>query len=108
MRTKLSVELEKGPCRKFLQDGTCRFGAECRFSHLQDYQIAELRHAGLLNILLSEFSFFLYLFLFPTVAQVEEETCAVKLPSQLCGKKNKEPTGQEFVRRIEDKLGLYK
>lgn len=39
----LHDELEKKPCRKFLQRGFCDFGPNCRFSHMSEVDLAHLR-----------------------------------------------------------------
>ncbi|XP_032786743.2 zinc finger matrin-type protein 5 isoform X2 [Daphnia magna] len=74
-RTRLAQELQKTPCRRFLQGIPCMFGDDCRFSHLWPYEVEQLRYS----------------------AQMEE-MASVKLPSQLL--KNEQPI-EDFVKRIE-------
>ena len=45
-RTKFNQEIVKGPCRRYLQGAMCLFGQNCRFSHLNSYEIEALRNAG--------------------------------------------------------------
>lgn len=48
-RTKLKEELQKGPCRRVQTGLPCKFGDECRFSHLQPYELDQLKYDGILK-----------------------------------------------------------
>lgn len=39
----LNDEQAKKPCRKFLQTGNCGFGPNCRFSHMSEDEMANLK-----------------------------------------------------------------
>ncbi|XP_066546217.1 zinc finger matrin-type protein 5 [Amia ocellicauda] len=39
----LADERTKKPCRKFLQTGQCVFGSNCRFSHMSEQDLADLK-----------------------------------------------------------------
>ncbi|XP_059906142.1 zinc finger matrin-type protein 5 [Gadus macrocephalus] len=39
----LQDEQAKKPCRKFLQTGNCGFGPSCRFSHMSEEEMEQLR-----------------------------------------------------------------
>jgi len=78
-RTKLNQELAKGPCQRYLRGMLCRFGENCKFSHLNQYEIDVLRNSA-----------------------QWEETQNFKLPIQLRG--NEEPSIPEFLSKIEDLL----
>jgi len=58
-RTRLKEELQKGPCRRVQTGLPCKFGDECRFSHLQPYELDQLKYDGMLF----KFSHFLYWFI---------------------------------------------
>ncbi|XP_046647150.1 zinc finger matrin-type protein 5-like isoform X2 [Daphnia pulicaria] len=75
-RTKLAQELQKTPCRRYLQGFPCKFGDDCRFSHLLPHEIDHLRYA----------------------AEMEETAC-IKFPSQLL--KKDQPPIEDFVKKVE-------
>lgn len=39
----LADEQDKKPCRKFLQTGECDFGTNCRFSHMTEEDVQQLK-----------------------------------------------------------------
>ena len=86
----------------------CRFGDDCKFSHLSPHEIDTLRNSGIEHqFQFDSFFFFLFLmdFVFVFLAQLEE-TFSFRLPIQLRG--NKEPSIPEFLSKIENLLETKK
>lgn len=44
--TVLREELLKTPCRRFIQNGTCQFEGNCRYTHYSPEQLCALRQQG--------------------------------------------------------------
>jgi U11/U12 small nuclear ribonucleoprotein SNRNP20 len=43
-KTLLAEESAKEPCKRFLRNGECVFGSNCRFTHFSHQQLQDLKH----------------------------------------------------------------
>lgn len=44
--TVLREELLKTPCRRFIQNGSCQFEGNCRYTHYTPEQLCAIRQQG--------------------------------------------------------------